>query len=141
MCMDKIIHVALGKKATGHLYDTFIYCVSLHLGFFRHIFFLGCFWPVWSCAAFSLIVILFRDFVFPDAIKCHHTCIIHSDMSVCFEAITVPVMHTYSLAPCAFLATSCRVGVGCWGWYTLCPLSHCDGGRRKWGRSGDRGGG
>lgn len=43
MCMDKIIHVALGKKATGHLYDTFICCVSLHLGFFRHIFFLGYF--------------------------------------------------------------------------------------------------
>lgn len=49
--------------------------------------------------------------------------------------------HTYSLAPCAFLATSFRVGVGCWGWYTLCPLSHCDGGRRKWGRSRGRGGG
>lgn len=26
--------------------------------------------------------------------------------------MTVPVMHTYSLAPCAFLATSCRAGVG-----------------------------
>lgn len=51
--------------------------------------------------------------MFPDAIRCHYTCIMHSDMSVSFEAITVPVVRSTHTAwlPAHFLLHPAELGL------------------------------